>query len=482
MAEFVEEGKNIFGETMIYDLFDFADRVAGEQHQTFFDMRYLHRLTEALEQVVIGELPDGARNLAISIAPRHYKTTFGSKAFPAWCLAEVAPDCEFILTSYSATLATENAMGVKNIVTQAWYQDLYPHVRVSSADKNVQNYFKTSAGGCIYAVGTGGTVTGFGAGKTRRGFGGAIIIDDPMKAMDARSETQRKNVINYYTGTLKSRRNDANKTPFILIAQRLHPEDLLGWALKNEPEDWYVVSFPAISENGTLLNPVTMNLAELTNLKEIDPFTYWAQYMQTPVVPGGDIIKQSWWTTYTPSINDRFPYVFITADTAYKSKEQSDQSVIRAWGATRDALYELGAVWGRWEFPELLERAQRFWSRWQKLGARDFYIEDRATGTPLEQTLLNAGIPATAWLPGKYNFPDDKVSRMNEAAYYVKGGRVKVPEGSIAIRSETGSVVHTTASGAALIEECSLFQRDMSHIHDDHCDTLSMAVSIYKEL
>lgn len=465
---------------MIYDLFDFTDRWAGESHQTFFDFPYLHKLTDALERAVTGDLPGGAKNLAISIAPRHYKTTFGSRAFPAWCFAEVAPDCEFILTSYSAGLATDNAMAVKNIISQEWYKDLYPHVQLSSVDKNIQNYFKTTSGGSVYAVGTGGTVTGFGAGKTRRGFGGCLIVDDPCKAIDARSETQRKNVVSYYSGTLKSRRNDANKTPFVLIAQRLHPDDLIGWALKNEPKDWAVVSFPAIDDDGNLLNPVTMNMSELMNMKEVDPFTFYAQYMQTPVVPGGEMVKLSWWKSEEPP--HRMPYIFITADTAYKSKADSDQSVIRAWGATKDALYELDAVWGRWDFPRLLEEATQFWNKWEGLGATDFYIEDRATGTPLEQTLNDAGVPATAWLPGKYSFPDDKVGRMSETAYYVHGHKVRLTAGPVPVKTEAGEVLYTTPSGAALVEECSLFQRDMSHAHDDHCDTLSMAVSIYKDL
>ena len=73
----------------------------------------------------------------------------------------------------------------------------------------------------MYATGTGGTITGFGAGKMREGFGGAIIIDDPHKADEARSETMRQNVIDWFQNTLESRKNSTN-TPIIVIMQRLH--------------------------------------------------------------------------------------------------------------------------------------------------------------------------------------------------------------------------------------------------------------------
>lgn len=465
---------------MIYRLFDFVDRWHGEQKTAFLDMPYLHTLCDALEMAVLGNLPNGTKNLAITIAPRHYKTTFASKAFPAWCFGEFAADCEFILTSYSSDLSTENAMAIRSIICSDWYRKLYPEVVISKLERNVQNYFKTTKGGHVYSVGTGGTVTGFGAGKTRRGFAGAIIIDDPLKAQDARSEAMRKSLQSFYTGTIKSRRNDVNKTPIILIAQRLHPDDLLGWCLNNEPKDWHVVSFPAIVD-GELLNPVTMSLDELETLKEVDPVTYWAQYMQTPITPGGNIIKTSWWATYEPSELPTRGYMFLTADTAFKSKSDNDRSVIRAWLGNKDGLYEIDAVYGRWEFPQLLEEAKAFWVKMYKQGARDFYIEDKASGTPLEQVLRDSGIPATAWAPADYGYPDDKVGRMNAAAWLIHGGKVRVPRGPVAVNRPEMTPLYTTEECADMIEEAAAFARDMSHVHDDHCDTLTMATAIYSD-
>lgn len=90
----------------------------------------------------------------------------------------------------------------------------------------------------MYATGAGGTITGFGAGRHREGFGGCIIIDDPHKADEARSEVRRQNVIDWFQNTVESRKNSPD-TPIILIMQRLHEKDLAGWLLDGgNGEEW----------------------------------------------------------------------------------------------------------------------------------------------------------------------------------------------------------------------------------------------------
>lgn len=105
----------------------------------------------------------------------------------------------------------------------------------------------------MYATGAGGTITGFGAGRHREGFGGCIIIDDPHKADEARSEVRRQNVIDWFQNTVESRKNSPD-TPIILIMQRLHEKDLAGWLLDGgNGEEWEHLCLPAIQEDGTAL-------------------------------------------------------------------------------------------------------------------------------------------------------------------------------------------------------------------------------------
>ena len=463
---------------MINGLFDFIDRAMGEAGRAFVDLPYERDLCDILEACVLGDLPGHKKNLIVTIPPRHFKTTFCSQLFPAWCFAEVSPDCEFILTSATATLAVDNAISVYRTITEPWYQELYPDVQISKVERDLQNKFRTTATGSVYATGLGGTITGYGAGKVRDGFGGAIIIDDPLKADDARSKTQREKCIKYYLETLKSRRNNAAHTPFILVMQRLHVEDLVGWIMANEPDDWYLMSFPAIKD-GQLLNPVTTTRKELERLKIVSPSTYYAQYEQSPIVPGGNLLKAEWWQIYDPATTKIRGLRFCTADTAYKEHEDNDQSVIQCWEATQEGLYFIDSMFGRWEFPKLLKNAIMFYNVMGK--PREFWVEDKASGTPLAQTMVAQGLPARAWQPKAFDFPDDKVSRVQESTWLVHGGKVFLPKGNTPVRIDADRVLYLTPGAAALVEEAAQFTPDMSHSHDDHVDAFTMAISLYKD-
>lgn len=416
---------------MIYRLEEFTERLALENKDPFVSLPYIDELCSALEDCATGSLPNGARNLGISIAPRHYKTSIASRAFPAWCFGEIAADCEFISSSYGAELAVDNAIAVKKIVKSEWYQELYSDVTVSKEDKDVQKYFRTTAGGAMYAVGLGGAITGFGAGKTRKGFGGALLLDDLLKAIDARSPNALKKCVDYYTGTLLSRRNNVHTTPIIVIMQRLDESDLIGWIRRNEcagdEQDWYFVDFPARS-NGVVLNPYTTSNEQLDKLKTYDPVTYYSQYMQTPDKGGKNKFRRKYWRYYEvlPKITRKIIY----ADTALKEQEQNDYSVFACWGQSVDKqLYLIDLIRGKYEAPELLVVAKSFYDKHKN---RDgcycsaVKVEDKASGTGLIQHLNRDGVPVLP-IPREI----DKYTRSQGTIPYVKAGHVYLPQNAL---------------------------------------------------
>lgn len=239
----------------------------------------------ALERVFRGE----CKRLIINIPPRYSKTELAVINFMGWALGRV-PDAEFIHTSYSGTLATGNAWQTRELVQADAYREVFPEV-VLRADSAAKHEWRTTAGGCVYAVGAGGTITGYGAGKHRPGFGGAIIIDDPHKADEARSDVIRQGVIDWFQNTLESRRNGPD-TPVILIMQRLHERDLAGWLLAGgNGETWEHVCLPAIQPDGTALWPEKHDLAELHRMQAAAPYTFAGQYQQAPAPPEGNIFK-----------------------------------------------------------------------------------------------------------------------------------------------------------------------------------------------
>lgn len=244
-----------------------------------------HRIIcDALMRVFRGE----CSRLIINIPPRYSKTELAVLMFIAWAMGQV-PDAEFIHTSYSATLASNNSAAVRGLIQHEAYREIFPGVQL---DAEAKAHWTTTLGGVMYAAGAGGTITGFGAGKMRDGFGGAIIIDDPHKADEARSDVIRQGVIDWFSNTLESRKNDPERTPIILIMQRLHEHDLSGWLLGGgNGETWEHVCLSAWQEDGTPLWPEKHGADDLLRMETAAPYTFAGQYRQRPSPPKGGIFE-----------------------------------------------------------------------------------------------------------------------------------------------------------------------------------------------
>lgn len=403
---------------------------------------------------ITGQLPEGRRNLAICMPPRHGKT-FIARDLVAWGLM-CFPDSEWIYTSYSATLAVAQTLLIKECCSSDWYRKAAPYVGVESG-KGRQDYFRTGMGGSVYGVGTEGSLTGFGAGKKRKEFGGGIVIDDPLVAMDALT-VRREKCNTWYSQALYSRRNSTS-TPIMLIMQRLHEQDLVGYVQKREPQLWHVLQIPVRGENGRVLWPETFSIEEAERLEMIDPFAFSSQYMQEPTPAGGAMFKLEMIRRYEIWPNNLVK-VAIFADTAMKEGELNDYSVLHYMGTDGINVYSLDMERGKWTAPVLLEKAKAFWEKHKpkRIGQQPrftgFFIEDKASGTGLIQTLrAQTAIPVRA----KQRFRD-KVSRANDVLPWVAAGKFYVP-----VRS---------AWTDAIISEMCAFSPAMTHSHDDIVDTV----------
>lgn len=268
------------------DLYYFT-RYMFQARRNFRWLRSPHHqiICDALMKVFLGQ----TKRLIINVPPRYSKSEIAVVNFIAFCLGNF-PDAEFITTSYSGRLAANNSWAAKDLVNTTAYREAFPEV-VLRNDSQAKDEWRTTAGGIVYATGAGGTITGYGAGKERPGFGGAIIIDDPHKADEARSDVIREGVIEWFQNTLESRKNSA-QTPIILIMQRLHERDLAGWLLAGgNGEEWERVILPAIQPDGTALWEAKHDLAELMRMRDAAPMTFAGQYMQSPSPAEGNIFK-----------------------------------------------------------------------------------------------------------------------------------------------------------------------------------------------
>jgi len=286
MREYSVEKRKVANDAAYEDLYMFSRWMFLQTHGYYWLKNDHHEIIcKALIEVFRGE----TKRLIINIPPRYSKTELAIKNFIAWTLGH-NPDSEFIYTSYSARLASNFSWQTREIVNSNEYREIFPNT-ILQGDSKAKDEWRTTAGGLVYSVGSGGTITGYGAGKHKKGFGGAILIDDPHKADEARSDVMRQNVIDWFQNTLESRKNSPD-TPIILIMQRLHEEDLSGWLLNGgNGEEWKHICLPAIKEDGTALWEAKHTIEDLKRMEEASPYVFAGQYMQRPAPAEGGIFK-----------------------------------------------------------------------------------------------------------------------------------------------------------------------------------------------
>ena len=163
---------------------------------------------------------------------------------------------------------------------------------------------------------------------TLKGYGGCLLVDDPLKADNAHSETAKKDCWTYFTETLISRRNSEN-TPIIIIMQRLAVDDIVG-VLKKNNSDFEYLEFPVLNEEKESIWPERFSTESLLKLQKEQPGFFAAQYMQNPIAEGGNIFKD--YMFVRGPMPSHYDYTFITCDTASTSKQTSDYTVASFWG------------------------------------------------------------------------------------------------------------------------------------------------------
>lgn len=432
-----------------HDLYSFSRWMFLQRKRYQWRRAEHHRIVcDALMRVFRGE----CRRLIINIPPRYSKTELAVVNFVAWCLGKV-PDCEFIHVSYSAALAVNNSAAIHDLLAHEAYGEVFPGTQLAN---DAKHHWKTSAGGVMYAAGAGGTLTGFGAGKDREGFGGAIIIDDPHKADEARSDVVRKGVIDWFQTTLESRVNSPARTPIILIMQRLHEADLAGWLLAGgNGEKWEHICLPALRDDGSALWPDKHDAAALRRMRDAAPYTFSGQYQQAPSAPEGNVFKP-----------DRMPVI----DAA-----PADCNWVRAWdlAATADdgdwtAGLRLGVTpSGRWVIADV--------TRLQ--GGPDDVEAALKNTAKRDGTSTRIGIPQDPGQAGKAQvaYLTKQLAGFPVSSSPVSGDKVTRAE-PFAAQVNVGNVSMVRAPwNDALIAEMRLFPNG---VHDDQIDAGSLAFSM----
>lgn len=425
---------------------------------TKFLLQDFHRvIIRKLQDIVEGK--NKKRNLALCLPVGSGKSLI-IEYFITWCFARTI-NCTFCYTSNSDKLINRLSKECKDIIENTYWQMLFNHPLKKDDRQRINFSFKGAKNRTGLTAGTtGGAITGLDAGNPNvEGFSGALIIDDPMDAGNARYENARNEVVTFYDEKLATRRRTPN-TPTILVMQRLHLDDLVGWIEQNEPEIWDICKVQALNKNGQSFWEERYPASELKHIQVVNSFKFQAQYQQEPIASGGSVIKSEWFNYY--SINTPYTYskIVIAADTAIQVKEHSDFSCFIVGGVTlNNHLHILQIAHDKWEYPDLKTAALGVYNSWQfdkrTTSASALFIEDKASGQQLIQDFKRIGLPVRP-----IEVTKDKLTRVEEVLDYIAAGLVHLPEN------------RAYGNNNVLLSECEAFSRDMSHKHDDVVDTL----------
>lgn len=384
---------------------------------------YLHAMCYALVEVHGGS----QRRLVITVPPRHLKSITASVAFVAWVLGH-DPTARIMVASYSQDLARHHSNQTRMIMESDWYRRDFPNTRISDRGNRALE-LETTAGGVRKAVSVGGSITGFGA--------DFIIVDDCMKADEARSPTVRQELRNWYDNTLLSRLNDKATGRIISIQQRLHEDDLPAYLLE---KDYPHLNLPAIATKeefvpigvgrahhrrvGELLDPDRESKATLDQLRrDLGPVAFSAQYQQEPVTPEGNMIRLEWFGTYDEAPpRQRFIKVVQSWDTGMTAQSTSDYSVCTTWGFELEdhKWYLLDVFRKRLDFPDLKRAVLDLRNRYR---ADKVIMEEAGSGYALYQDLRATGDLRLIMIPAV----SSKEERFNGCLAEVEAGHFLLP-------------------------------------------------------
>lgn len=451
-----------------------------------------HYFDYAARKVLAGEV----RNVIINVPPGGTKTEFWSIHLPIYAMVR-HETVRILNTSYSKDLVNENSGRARAIATSAEFQEFYPF---DLGNRMVDNWTLERDGKRMHQLvsrASGGQITGVRGGNMVGGYSGHVQADDWDKIDDLFSETKRKKSQTRLVNTLRSRRATSN-TPFVLVQQRGHVDDSAAFLVKGGMgfdvdlhitipglvDSQYIAGLPngirqrcirdvchTDSINGRWSYwPEKESAADMVELSKAHPYTFASQVMQDPETLSGDIFREDDFLVYGDTKDGadletplEFEYRFVTADTAQKTNNWNDFTVLCEWGVYQNRIYLLKILRRRMDAKALrlaFESFVRSSHNENHRGVlRRVLVEDKSSGTGLIQEVKDR-LPASV-IPVQRD--KDKLQRALDVQSFHAEKRVVLPQGG--------------ADNYEFIAEVTGFTADDSHRHDDQTDNMIDALA-----
>jgi predicted phage terminase large subunit-like protein len=379
----------------------------------------------------LDQLYRGATNqLMVNAPPRLLKSRLCTVCFGAWLIGK-HPGFRLLVVSHDQKLADTLVDDVRRLVRSPWYADAFPGAG-ESTELSRSGHFQTRSGSQVMA-------RSMEAGVTGHGFD-LIIFDDPMDAGDANSAAARENVLNLFDRKFRSRLQSQRDGKILVVAQRLHRDDLCGQLASRE--GWLNVILPLIANEATthvageavwhrkagdILDPDRYPAHWIEKENRQNPSVFASQYQQAPFLTESSMLKRDWVATYQGRPPVEANKITISVDCAASQRSGASYTCMIVWATDGTDHYLVEVVRDRMLFPAMSERLIDLICRFRP-GA--VLIEDASVGTaliPHVKTLLpNLGV-ATSIKAVKPT--QGKADRLRVHLDIFANGHLRVPEG-----------------------------------------------------
>ena len=356
---------------------------------------YLQAIAEHGQACVQGEI----RNLIVNVPPRCGKSTLFSVALPTWTWGPAnKPETKFLSTTYDSKLSTRDALRSRRLLQTSWYLKRWGQRFRLTSDQNVKTRYNNDRFGERLSTSVGGASTGEGY--------DILIVDDPLNAKKEASSVALNECIEWWRGVMSTRANDPATARRIIIMQRIHERDLVGYLLENELDDsWCHLVLPMRyeqrhwvsplgwvdprEEEGDLLCPSRFPEAEVKKLeKSLGPYKAAAQLQQRPAPATGGIIREEMLQYYGSVSPTQFNVIIQAWDLTFDDGVDSDFVCGQVWGKMGPDRYLIDMYRERADIVAQCEAIARMYAKYPQ--TRIILIENKANGQSAAKILKHA--------------------------------------------------------------------------------------------
>jgi predicted phage terminase large subunit-like protein len=298
------------------------------------------------------------RRLIVNCPPRFSKSTIVNVCWPVWVWLQ-DPQKSFLCCSYEIDLALNMNLDRRRLMDSKWFRDLFADCFQLASDRSQAGDFSNTAGGQMQAASVNSKAQGRG--------GDFVVVDDPLSADFAYSESFRNETNTWFAAQLPQRLNDPSNSAIVVIMQRLHQNDPTGFLLSQEDSEWTLLKLPLVCEQDeTITFPISGRVwkrkkgdcldsrrwsARTVKERQRNRLVWAGQFQQEPAPTEGNLIRADDILYFggrdpqtgamDPGLPESFERKIISVDCSFKDKATSDFVAVVVVGVAGSCRYLL---------------------------------------------------------------------------------------------------------------------------------------------